>query len=66
MAGGRHGDEALEMFTELFALEEILGEQEQDARTLGEEPNRGYGRQGNEAALSSLMTLKGAEALAGS
>lgn len=32
MAGGKHGEEALDMFTELFALEEILQEQEQEAQ----------------------------------
>ena len=29
MAGERHGDEALEIFTKLFALEETLKQQEQ-------------------------------------
>ena len=29
MAGERHGDEALELFTKLFALEETLEQQEQ-------------------------------------
>ncbi|WP_438444359.1 glutamyl-tRNA reductase [Gorillibacterium sp. sgz5001074] len=34
LAGGKHGDQALSMFTELFALEEILLEQEQESKWL--------------------------------
>jgi glutamyl-tRNA reductase len=66
MAGGRQGDEALEMFTELFALEDILEEQELKAPAVGEDSGRGFVRQGTEAALSSLIGLNGAEVLAGS
>lgn len=64
LAGGRHGDEALDMFTELFALEDILEQQAQAAPT---KPVLAASRHGQETAgLSSIIGLNGAEALAGS
>lgn len=65
LAGGRNGDEALAMFTELFALEDILAEGEakaQAAKAAQEQPASSP----PEGDLAMLMGLNGTEALAGS
>lgn len=61
LAGGRHGGQALDMFTELFALEEILKEQELESKRLQATPDKSA-----EAELPAVIGFKGAEALAGS
>lgn len=63
LAGGRRGNEALAMFTELFALQEIL--EELEAGRLAPETALGASGSGSEAKLISLVAMNGAEALAG-
>jgi glutamyl-tRNA reductase len=64
LAGGRHGNEALSMFTELFALEDILKEQELEAKRL--ELSQAVHSKRTEAEHSDLIGLNVAEILAGS
>lgn len=67
MAGGRHGGQALEMFTELFALEDILLEQEEEAERLEAMSARlKSGRMVEERSRSAGLGLNGTEAWAGS
>lgn len=66
MAGERHGDEALEMFTKLFALEETLERQEQ-AEQLAQEAQRKAAEAETKRVQDekvSVLGLKTADALA--
>ncbi|MFM9328487.1 glutamyl-tRNA reductase [Paenibacillus mesotrionivorans] len=67
MAGGRYGEEALGMFTELFALEGILAEQEENEAPSGTIAGRMAGKSGQElGGLPALLARNGTEAMAGS
>ncbi|MNW09451.1 hypothetical protein D3C71_2064540 [compost metagenome] len=67
MAGGRHGGDALEMFTELFALEDILLEQEEEAERLEAMSARRKSEQMmEERSRGAGLGMNGTEAWAGS
>ncbi|MDF2927611.1 MAG: glutamyl-tRNA reductase [Paenibacillaceae bacterium] len=66
MAGGRRGDEALEIFTELFALEELLLEQKEEERLLEAASARSAVRREEEHVRAPFIARNGTEALAGS
>ncbi len=66
MAGERHGDEALELFTKLFALEETLEQQEQ-ANQLAQELEAGHKAVEAKQMLDdklSVLSLQNADVLA--
>lgn len=66
MAGERHGDEALELFTKLFALEETLEQQEQ-ADQLAQELEAGHKAVEAKQLLDdklSVLSLQNADVLA--
>jgi glutamyl-tRNA reductase len=66
MAGGRYGDEALGMFTELFALEGILAELEDEELPAVKHSGRMTAKNSQELGMPALLVRNGTEAMAGS
>ncbi|MCZ8519111.1 MULTISPECIES: glutamyl-tRNA reductase [Paenibacillus] len=64
MAAERHGDEALEMFTTIFALEEQLAEQKQVERAMRQQEAEAAGERIKEELLSKVRVPASVDALA--
>lgn len=58
MAGERHGDDALEIFTKLFALEDTLKQQEQ-AEQLAHELEKSYSKTESKLPLEEKLSVRG-------
>ncbi|KRF00429.1 glutamyl-tRNA reductase [Paenibacillus sp. Soil766] len=58
MAGERHGDDALEIFTKLFALEDTLKQQEQ-ADQIAQELESGFNKVESKQTLDEKLSVRG-------